>query len=324
MMMNRYKALIAAIGLLSSVSQPTWAQSPQQPMRLVVPYAAGGITDTMARLLAQSVGQTLGRTVIVDNRPGAGSLLGIRAVQKASADGDTLLFTNPALTTLPLFQKDAQYDPVKDFSPVAMVGNSPTFVMVHTSVPASNMAELIAYAKKQPDGIEAANAGPGSISHLQAALFAQKANVKVIHVPYKGTAETATALITGQVKMQINSTTEALNAQAKAGKIKMLAVGANKRTSLAPDVPTVSETIPGFNVDSWFGIVAPAGTPPATVTKLSNAFKKAVEDPDIRQRFHAGAIEPVYATPEELSRVIANSQSEWQKVVKTLQVTTDR
>jgi tripartite-type tricarboxylate transporter receptor subunit TctC len=316
--------LIASMGLLTAFGLPVSSQGAQQPIRLVVPYAAGGITDSMARVLAVSVGQTLGRTVIVDNRPGAGSLLGIRAVQKAPADGDTLLFTNPAFTTLPIFQNDAQYDPVKDFSPVAMVGNSPTFVMVHQSVPAKNMAELIAYAKTLPDGIEVANAGPGSISHLQAALFAQKANVKVVHVPYKGTAETATALISGQVKMQINSTTEALNAQARAGKIKILAVGASKRTSLAPDVPTVGETLPGFAVDSWFGILAPAGTPPATIAKLNQAFKKAVDDPLVRQRFTAGAIEPAYSTPEELSRVISSSQAEWQKVAKTLKITTDR
>jgi tripartite-type tricarboxylate transporter receptor subunit TctC len=312
--MNRRNTLrIASAGLLFSIALHAWPQAQKPPVRIIVPYAAGGITDIMARVLATSMAKTLQRTVIVDNRPGAAGLLGTRAALTAPPDGDTLFFTNPGYITLPLTNKDAHYDPVKDFTPVGMVGRSPLFLMVHESVPAKSASELIAYAKTQPQGLSTANAGLGSSGHVTAVMFAKAAGIKLEHIPYKGTSETANALISGQVKMQINATTEALNAQARSGRIKLLAVMSEKRSSLVPDVPAISETLPGFAIDTWFGILAPAGTPAPIVQKLNESLAVALREPDVRERFKTGFIDIQYSSPSELAAAIERSTQFWRK-----------
>jgi tripartite-type tricarboxylate transporter receptor subunit TctC len=323
--MDRRNALrMASAGLLGSLALQAWAQ-PQKPVvRIIVPYAAGGITDMMARSLAQSMAKTLDRTVIVENHPGAAGLIGTRAALAAPPNGDTLIFTNPGYITLPLTNKDAKYDPVKDFTPIAMVGRSPLFLMVHESVPAKNAAELIAYAKTKPEGLETANAGTGSSGHITAAMFAKAAGIKLVHVPYKGTAETANALIAGQVKLQINATTEALNSQARTGHIRLLAVMSEKRSPLAPDVPAISETIPGFAIDTWFGFLAPAGTPATAVQKLNQALAVALGDLDVRERFKSGFIEVQHSSPDELAAAIARSTQFWRKAFAEIDVGTLR
>jgi tripartite-type tricarboxylate transporter receptor subunit TctC len=275
----------------------------------------------MARSLATSMAKTLDRTVLVDNRPGAAGLLGTRAALTAPPDGDTLFFTNPGYITLPLTNKDANYDPLKDFSFVGMVGRSPLFLMVHESVPVKTAAELIDYARKHPAGLTSANAGLGSSGHVTAVMFAKAAAIKIEHIPYKGTSETATALISGQVKMQINATTEALNAQAKNGRIKLLAVMSEKRTPLAPDVPAISEVLPGFAIDTWFGILAPAGTPAPVVGKLNEALGVALQEPEVRERFAAGFIEIQHSSPAELKGAAERSARFWRKAFAEIDAT---
>jgi tripartite-type tricarboxylate transporter receptor subunit TctC len=274
----------------------------------------------MARVLAASMATTLGRVVLVDNRPGAAGLLGVRAVQAAAPNGDTFLFTNPGYITLPLLNRGANYDPVRDFTPIGMVGRSPLFLMVHRSVPAATTAELVAYAKTQLGGITAANAGLGSNGHIAAMLFARAAGVAIEHVAYKGTAEAATALMSGEVQMQINATTEALNEQSREGLIRLLAVMSERRSPLAPGVPPIAETFPGLSLDTWFGILGPAGTPPTVVQEINGALAKALGSPQVQERFAAGFIEPEHSTPAELASAIARSTEFWRKAFSELDV----
>lgn len=287
-------------------------------MRIVVPYAAGGQTDMMARLLAPLLAKTLDRNVIVENRPGAAALIGTRAVQTAAPDGNTLLFHNTGFAALPLLTRGANYDPVKDFTPVATVGNGPNFLIVNGSVPARTVSELIAYAKTQPEGIESANAGLGSAGHLATQLFAKRAGIKIVHVPYKGSAETATALISGQVKMQLTSPTEVLTQQAKAGKVRFLAVSSRERTVLAPDLPTIAETLPGFVNDGWFGLIATGGSPAAHVKQTADAIAKAMADPEIRARFLQLYIDPKPMDSAQFAAAIQESTEFWKSVISEL------
>lgn len=215
--MNRRILLTFTLLAGTVIGMPaSWSQEKSPLMRIVVPYAAGGQSDLLARALAQSLSKTLDRNVIVENKVGAAALIGTRAVQTAAPDGNTILFHNSGFVALPLLTKTATYDPDKDFVPVSMVGYSPNFLMINGNVPAKTLPEFIAWAKSQPDGIAAANSGIGSAGHLAAQLFGKRAGVKIVHVPYKGTAETQTALIAGDVQMQLTSSTEVITQQAKA------------------------------------------------------------------------------------------------------------
>ncbi len=287
-------------------------------LRIVVPYAAGGQTDLLARALALPLGRILERSVIVENKTGAAGLIATRAVQGAAPDGNTLLFHNAGFVALPLLTKGANYEAARDFAPVAIVGNGPNFLMVNGNVPARTLPEFIAWAKAQPDGIEAANAGMGSAGHLATQLFAKRAGIRITHVAYKGTAETQTALIAGEVKMQLTSPTEVLTQQAKLGKVRFLAVNAKERTALAPELPTIAETLPGFANDIWFGLLAPAGTPAATVRTLSEGFRRALDDHDVRERFLQNYMEPVYKDPVAFAKAIDESLAFWKVMIAEL------
>jgi len=318
-MLNRRQFLkLTTVVVLSACGAAAWAQDKGQPVRIVVPYAAGGLTDIMARLLAVPMAKTLERIVIVENKPGAAGLIATRYVQNAPADANYLLFHNTGIVALPLTQKDAGYDPVKDFAPVSIIGNGPNFLMVHQSVPAKSVAEFIAYAKTLPKGIEAANSGIGSAGHLSALMFEKAAGIKIVHVPYKGSAETANALMAGDVKMQITSTTSSLNAAVQAGKVRILGVTSKNPTSLAPGVPTIGETLPGYSIEGWFGLLTTAGSPPAEIAKRSDAVKAAMADPEIRQKFAAIYIEPTHAAPAEFAAAILDAVAYYRKIVAEL------
>lgn len=308
--------LAAGTALLAARSVP--AQDRNAVIRIVVPYAAGGQTDLMARLLAAAVSKSLGQSVIVENKPGAAALIGTRAVQTAPPDGTTLLFHNTGFVALPMLTKGANYDPVKDFAPVAIVGNGPNFLMVHGSVPARTLPEFIAYVKTLPDGIDSANAGLGSAGHLSTQLFAKRAGIKINHVPYKGSAETSNAVISGEVKMQLTSPTDAVTQQVKLGKVRFLAVSSKQRTPIAPDLPTIAETLPGFVNDGWFGLLATGGSPPAQIERLSEAFGKAMADPDIRARFLQLYMDPTYGNPVQFAAAIDEVAGFWKAVIAEL------
>jgi tripartite-type tricarboxylate transporter receptor subunit TctC len=317
--MNRRTLLTLAPAALVSVLAPAArAQDRNAVLKIVVPYAAGGQSDLLARALAQSLARTLERSVVVENKLGAAALIGTRAVQTAAPDGNTVLFHNSGFVALPLLTKASTYDPVKDFMPVALVGYGPNFLMINGAVPARTLPEFIAWAKAQPEGIEASNAGMGSAGHLATQLFAKRTGIRITHVPYKGTAETQNALIAGEVKMQLTSATEVMTQQAKAGKIRILAVNARERTSLAPDVPTIAETLPGFHNEVWFGLLAPAGCPPEQIQRLSDAFRKAMAEPEIRARFVQNYMDPMYRDPQAFAAAIDDSLAGWKSMIAEL------
>jgi tripartite-type tricarboxylate transporter receptor subunit TctC len=303
---------------LAVAARPLAAQDRSAVVRIVVPYAAGGQTDLMARVLAPTVGQALDRTVIVENKPGAAALIGTRAVQTATPDGNTLLFHNSGFVALPMLSKGAAYDPVKDFAAVASVGSAPNFLMVHGDVPARTLPEFIAFARSRPDGVTAANSGLGSAGHLATQLLAKRAGIQVTHVPYKGSAETAKALVAGEVQMQLTAPTEVLTTQAKLGKVRFLAVGSRERTMLAPELPTINDTLPGFVFDGWYGLLTASGSPPDRVAQVSEAFGKAMAEPDIRNRFVQLYMEPRYLNPPQFAQAVAESIDFWRAVVTEL------
>ena len=307
-----------AAGVLGAAA-PARAQG-RPPMRLVVPYPPGGTTDGMARVLAASLTRTLNRTVIVDNRSGAAGLLGVRAVQTAAPDGSVLLFGNPGMITLALQNRAAGFDPVRDFAPVGLVGRSPLFLMVHKGVPARTTAEFVAYAKAVPDGINSGSAGLGSNGHITAMLLARAAGIDITHVAYRGTSEAATALMAGEVKMQINSTTVALNEALRSGLVRFLAVMTERPTPLAPGVPAIVDTFPDLVVDTWFGFFGPAGTPPAVIEEVNAALAAALAEPEVRSRFLAGFIEPEHSSPEGMRAAVAASAAFWARAFRDLEI----
>jgi tripartite-type tricarboxylate transporter receptor subunit TctC len=320
--MRRRQILNTIIGTgLAVVSASRITTAQQGIIRIIVPYAAGGQTDVMARLLAASMDKTLGRRVLVDNRPGAAALIGTKAVQLAPPDGDTLLFHNSGFGVLPMLSKSADYDPVKDFEAVAMVGQSPNMLMVTDSVPAHTMPEFLAYARSVPAGIECANSGINSGGHISAMLLEKLAKIKLLHVPYKGSAEVTRALLSGDVKMQVSVTTDSLNPYIKSGKIRILGVASKERTALAPGVPAISEFLPGYSVDGWFGILAPALTPLDKREVMSAAIKAALEEPALKKRFDELYMEVIYQGPKKFAETIVGSISDFKAVVQELELT---
>lgn len=315
MMQSRRTFTLAVLG---AAQMPLWAQERSGVMRIVVPYAAGGQSDLLARVLAQSLSKSLGLSVIVENKTGAAALIGTRAVQGATPDGNTLLFHNSGLVALPLLTKGTGYDAVKDFMPVAMVGYGPNFLLVNSSVPARTLPEFIAWAKAQPNGVDAANAGLGSAGHLATQLFAKRAGIKIVHVAYKGVAETQNALLAGEVSMQLTSPTEVMTQQAKLGKVRILAVNAKQRSTLAPEVPTISETLPGFHNEVWFGLLAPAGSPAPYIARISDAIRAALNEPELRTRYLQNYLDPVYKDPRDFAATIGETLGTWQAIVSEL------
>lgn len=309
-----------ALGL-SSLAGPALAQG--STIRLIVAFPAGGVADTLARVVGNSISKTLNRNVVVDNRPGAAGLIGTKmALQPGSdANATTLLLTYIGFYGLPFTQKGADYNPHKDFVPVAMVGDGPGFLFVHESVPAKTVPEFIAWAKTQPAGVEAATSGPGGGSFMWTTWMSKMAGINLLPVPYKGGAEMTKAIITGEAKFFLSNTSEALNAQVKAGKVRMLAVASRTPTVLAPGVPTVAETLPGYVVDSWWGLHAPASTPSREVQAISAAVKQALDDPGLRERFLAMYIEPRYANAADFEAIGRQTTEFWKKISADLGVT---
>ncbi|HMN80495.1 MAG TPA: tripartite tricarboxylate transporter substrate-binding protein [Burkholderiaceae bacterium] len=285
------------------------------PLRIIVPYGAGGTTDLMARAMAPSLCRELRRNVIVENKAGASGLIATRALQTAPADGSTMILHNEGMALLPLIQRSVGYDMVRDFSPVSVVARTANYLVIHHSVPANNLAEFIEWVKSQPAGVEAANAGLNSSGYIQTLLFAKMAGIKVVHIPYKGTSETTNALISGEVKMQLTTRTEILNTQIKAGRLKVLGTAAAKRLSFDPDLPTIGETVRGFSAGGWFGLLTNAGVPAEAVAQLNKAVVTVMAEPDTRNRFFATSVEPASSTVEAFAEEIRTGIDRWARVI---------
>src|SRR5918992_828649 len=272
---------------------------PNRPIKVVVPYAAGGLPDTMARLVGQKMGESLGQQLVVENRGGAGGIVGTNEVAKAAPDGYTLLVADVAQVAInPHLFSSLPYDPLKELTGVSLLGTSALYLVAHPSLPASSMKELIAHVRAQPGKVSYGSSGLGSIHHL--AMEALKTGLKLdmVHVPYKGTGQSVPALLGGQVPL-LYSALPSIEPHVKAGKVKILAVSTAQRSSQTPDVPTVAESgIPGYEFVAEIGFYAPSGTPRETVSRLAAEAQKAVKQPDVVQRLRQLGIDPVGSTPE--------------------------
>jgi tripartite-type tricarboxylate transporter receptor subunit TctC len=308
----------AAGALVAMVAATTWAQSyPTKPIRLVVPFPAGGTTDILARAAAQKLTESLGQTVVVDNRPGAGGNIGAELVAKSAPDGYTLLMGTVGTHAInPSLYAKMPYDHVRDFAPVILVAGVPNVLVVNPSLPVNSVQELIAYAKANPGKLNFASSGNGTSIHLSGELFKSMTGLQITHIPYKGSAPALQDLAGGQVQLMFDNLPSSL-ALIKAGRLKALAVTSLERAPALPDVPTINESgLPGFEASSWFGLLAPAGTPQPIIAKLNAEVAKWLASPEAREKLLAQGANAAGGTPEDFVKHIAAETTKWQKVVK--------
>ena len=307
-------------GLLACLCAAAQAQYPSRPIRLVVPYPPGGPTDFVGRAVAAKLTELLGQQIVVDNRPGAATVIGSDLVARAAPDGYNLLFGTGGGTFLaPLILPKVPYDPQKDFAPVAMLVMSPQVLVVHPSVGANSVKELIAVAKARPGQLNYSSVGTGTAPHLGGELFKSLAGVDIVHVPYKGTAPAMTDLIAGRVQLAFSSIPTVL-AHVQAGRLKLLGTGGSKRSPALPDTPPVADTVPGFELVTWYAIFAPAGTPASIVNRLNGEIAKVLKDADIQKRFGEQGLETTLMTPRELKRYAETDVSRWTRLIKAANI----
>ncbi len=312
------RCLLLSATLAACLPLQAWAAFPDKPLRLVVPFPAGGAADLMARGLALHLGTALGQQVVIDNKGGAGGALGAETVARAPADGYTLFFgtmgtqaINPALYT------KLRYDPQKDFAPVALTHITPRVLVVGSGLNIKSVADLVAAAKKEPKRYTYGSAGNGSSSHLSGALFESLAGVDMVHVPYKGSAPLLTDLLAGRIDTTFDSYT-VYEEHIKSGRVRALAVTSRTRMAALPSVPTLDEAgLKGYEVSNWLGVFAPAGTPAAVVQALHAGVAKAMADTELKRQLTALGIEPTISTPAELGALVRNEIPKWAQIVKT-------
>ena len=309
--------LIASSGLMAAGPATAADVYPSKTIRLVVPFAPGGGSDIVARLLSPKMTEALGQTVVVDNRAGASANLGAAVVAKAAPDGYTLLLANANYTINPSLFKSLPFDPVREFAPVALLANVTNVLAIHPSIPAKSVKELISFAKAHPGQLNFASPGNGTSSHLAGELFRQVAKIEVVHIPYKGATPAITDLIAGQVSFTMASVLSVLP-YAKQGRLRMLAVTTAKRSGALPDIPTISEAgLPGFEVSNWYGILATGGTPRLAVDRLNSELARIARVPDLAEKLAAQGADPATGTPEEFERFIQAELKKWSAVVRS-------
>lgn len=313
----------ALLGLAAAV--PCLAQTyPAKPIRLIVPYAAGGGTDISARAIAQHLSESLGQPVIVDNKPGAGTLLGTALVAKAAPDGYTLVYGSVTHTIAPaLYKEKMPFDAEKDFTPVAQIAIFPFVFLVKSSSSLTTVKDLIAQAKSNPGKLNYASVGNGTGTNLAGEMFKLLTATSIVHVPYNGSGPALNALLGSQVDLAISDTPPAIP-HLKSGTLRALAVTTPKRASSLPDVPTLAEAgAPGFEFTSWWGVFGPAGMPPAVVQKLNQEFAKALQKPDVKARLASFSAEPVGNSPAEFAAIVKSEVAKFDKVVKDARISID-
>lgn len=319
---------IAALIALVAVGFPygdAWSQAyPTKPIRFIVPFPAGGGADIFARLVGRKLGENMGQSFVVDNRAGASGIIGCEVVARSAPDGYTLLMgTTGTHTTNPAVFSKLPYDPLKDFAPISLVAESPFVLLVHPSLPVADLKALIAFAKSRPGQLTYASSGTGSSSHLGFELFNAMAGIKGVHVPYKGLAPATLDTISGYVTMTWNSIT-ASAPYIRNKQLKALGIGSRKRSTLMPEIPTISEAgLPGFELGSWYGIFGPAGTSPEIVRRIRSEVVKAINDPSMKEQFTALSAEPVGSTPEQFTAVLQQDLAKWAKVARQANVNAD-
>jgi tripartite-type tricarboxylate transporter receptor subunit TctC len=292
---------------------------PTKPIRMVIPVAPGGGIDLLARLLGQKYTEAWGQQVVPDTRPGAGQTIGIDIASKAAPDGYTLIVVNPAHAINATLMPKLPYDAVRDFQPISVLATQPYAVVVSQSLPVKSVKELIALAKSKPNEINYASSGPGSASHLATELFISMTGVQMTHVPYKGTGPAIPDLTSGRVPIMINPIL-AVSGQIQSGRLRVIAVTSPKRSPSLPEVPTVSETVPGYEASAWYLLMAPAKTPPSIIAKLNAETVKAVQSKEIREVLAKSGTDALGNSPQEASEFLKAEVARWGKVIKTAKV----
>ena len=297
------------------------ADYPQRPIRLVVPYAAGGSTDTVARIVGARLGERLGQQIVVDNRTGAGTLIGTEIVQHATADGHVLLMATPPLAVNPSLYAKVSYAVERDFVAVTNVAGSSNLLVVHPSLPANSVSELVALLKAAPGKYNYGSSGVGGAGHLAMALFESMAGVDVVHVPYKGGAPAVVDLVAGRLTLMMANLTTA-QPHIRAGKLRGLGVGKVKRSPLFPEMPTIAEAgVKGYEANNWNGVVAPTGTPRLAIERLHQEIVATLKEPAIADRMARAGLEPVGDTPAEFAQYLKSEAAKWGKLVKSAGIT---
>ena len=307
--------VFSALSVVSAF--PALAQSyPSKPIKIIVPFGPGGFTDVAARIIQKELAPAIGQPIIIENKPGAGSTIGTSEVAKAAPDGYTLVMISTTHVITPHLYKAMPYDPIADFTPVMKLAEGPYVLVVHSSLPVKNVADLIALARKDPNRIDYASSGNGSSQHLVGALFTTMANAPMNHVPYKGSAQAMNDLIGGQVKVSFVGVPNALP-NLHTGKLRALAVSTAKRYADLPDVPTLQEAgVPGFDATIWLGLLAPPATPREVVNKLNTSITKILSTPEAKKLMATAGVDVATSTPEEFGALMRSELDRWGKVVK--------
>jgi len=316
-MQSTATVLRACVLATAVLAPPALAQSyPAKPIRIVVHFPPGGPTDFVARAVGQKLSEAWGQQVLVDNRPGAGGVVGVEMVVRAPADGYTILFaTGGSMSIAPAMIAKLPYNVFTDLAPIGLLVINPQMLVLHPSVPANNVRELIKLAKSKPGQLNYASVGAGSPNHLGVEMLKFMTGIDMVHIPYKGTAPAVTDLIAGQVSLMFNSMPSVLP-QVQAGRLKGIAVGSAKRSPAAPNVPTVAEAgVPGFEYVTWYGLFAPANTPKDIIAKLNTEVVRILQDKDIAQRFAREGAEPAPGTPEQLAKFMRAEHEQWKKTI---------
>jgi tripartite-type tricarboxylate transporter receptor subunit TctC len=313
-------AFSAATKTVASQTTDAW---PSKSVTLIVPQAAGGANDTVARAFAQKLGLQLGQPVVVENRPGAGGNIGTALVARAPKDGYTFMLTAQSAQTInPALYKKTGFDPIKDFEPVMVVATAPYVLVSNTSFAPKTLKDLVTLAKPQPGKLNYASAGNGTLNHLLGEMLNKSAGIDLTHIPYKGAAAAATDVVSGVVPMTFGSFPGVMPF-VKAGQLRVIGVATEKRTALAPELPTLSESIPGLHANSWYGMFAPAGTPKDIIQKLYAASVKVLAAQDLIDRLAGQGAEVAPSTPEQLTKLLADDLVRWAKIVKDSGATID-
>ncbi len=321
----RFKRLLraCALGLALAAPAASHAAWPEKPITLIVPWAAGGSTDILARVLSEGLTQSLGQSVIVENRSGASGNIGTTFVARAKPDGYTLLVGSMSTHTMnQALYSSMSFDGVKDFTPIAELALVTNTMVVHPSVPATNLKEFIAYLKAHPDTVTYASAGQGSTNHLSAALFEKAAGVKMTHIPYRGGAPAVMDTVAGRTQVLFSAGTQTLP-HVQSGKLKLLAVTEEARSPLLPDVPTVAETLPGYELSVWYGAFGPAGMPPELTARLNREINLILKRPEVIKKMADMGVLLTETTPEQFGQILARDADKYGKLIKELGITAE-
>jgi tripartite-type tricarboxylate transporter receptor subunit TctC len=315
--MKKLLSIVCAVAGLSLSAGPALAQAyPTKPIKIIVPFGPGGFTDVVARILGVKLGESLGQSVVIENKPGAGSMIGTDQVAKSAPDGHTLLIVSSTHVISPWIYKTVPYDPIKSFAPVTKLVDSPYVLLTHPKVPAKNVQEFIALAKANPDKIHYASSGNGSAQHLIGGLFASMTKTQLKHVPYRSSNLATTDVVAGVVESSFAGVPNALS-QVPNGRLNALAVTSAKRIPQLPNVPTMQEAgVPGYDATIWLALLAPAGTPPHIVNKLNTEIAKIMNTADTNKAMFEAGVEVSLSSPEALTQLMTSEMSKWGKVVK--------